>query len=47
VPHSAVLLANSTTPRFFMQSLGQIAIVVREYDEAIRFYVDALGFELI
>ena len=30
-----------------MQSLGQIAIVVREYDEAIRFYVDALGFELI
>ena len=30
-----------------MQSLGQISIVVREYDEAIRFYVDALGFELI
>jgi catechol 2,3-dioxygenase-like lactoylglutathione lyase family enzyme len=30
-----------------MQSLGQIAIVVREYDEAIRFYVDTLGFELI
>jgi catechol 2,3-dioxygenase-like lactoylglutathione lyase family enzyme len=41
------LHANSTTPWFFMQSLGQIAIVVREYDEAIRFYVDALGFELI
>ena len=30
-----------------MQSLGQIAIVVREYDEAIGFYVDTLGFELI
>src|ERR1700692_727587 len=31
----------------FMQSLGQIAIVVRDYDEAIGFYVDTLGFELI
>ena len=30
-----------------MQSLGQIAIVVRDYDEAIGFYVDTLGFELI
>ena len=30
-----------------MQSLGQIAIVVRDYDEAIAFYVDTLGFELI
>jgi catechol 2,3-dioxygenase-like lactoylglutathione lyase family enzyme len=29
------------------QSLGLIAIVVRDYDEAIRFYVDSLGFELI
>ena len=30
-----------------MQSLGQIAVVVRDYDEAIGFYVDTLGFELI
>jgi catechol 2,3-dioxygenase-like lactoylglutathione lyase family enzyme len=30
-----------------MQSIDQIAIVVRDYDEAIGFYVDTLGFELI
>jgi catechol 2,3-dioxygenase-like lactoylglutathione lyase family enzyme len=29
------------------QWIGQIAVVVRDYDEAIRFYVDTLGFELI
>lgn len=29
------------------QSLAQIALVVRDYDEAIRFYVDTLGFELV
>jgi catechol 2,3-dioxygenase-like lactoylglutathione lyase family enzyme len=29
------------------QWIGQIAVVVRDYDEAIRFYVDRLGFELI
>jgi catechol 2,3-dioxygenase-like lactoylglutathione lyase family enzyme len=29
------------------QWIGQIALVVRDYDEAIRFYVDTLGFELI
>jgi catechol 2,3-dioxygenase-like lactoylglutathione lyase family enzyme len=27
--------------------LGLVAIVVREYDPAIRFFVDALGFELV
>jgi catechol 2,3-dioxygenase-like lactoylglutathione lyase family enzyme len=27
--------------------LGLIAIVVSEYDPAIRFFVDALGFELV
>ena len=27
--------------------LGLIAIVVREYDPAIRFFVDGLGFELL
>jgi catechol 2,3-dioxygenase-like lactoylglutathione lyase family enzyme len=29
------------------QTIGQIALLVREYDEAIRFYVDTLGFVLI
>lgn len=29
------------------QSLVQIALVVREYDEAIQYYTDILGFELI
>jgi len=27
--------------------IGQIAIVVRDYDEAIRFYCDVLNFELL
>jgi catechol 2,3-dioxygenase-like lactoylglutathione lyase family enzyme len=29
-----------------MRSLGLVTLVVRDYDEAIAFYVDALGFEL-
>lgn len=29
------------------QSISLIAVVVRDYDEAIRFYVDTLGFELV
>jgi catechol 2,3-dioxygenase-like lactoylglutathione lyase family enzyme len=29
------------------QSLGQVAIVVRDYDEALSFYVGTLGFRLI
>jgi catechol 2,3-dioxygenase-like lactoylglutathione lyase family enzyme len=29
------------------QTIGLIALVVREYDEAIHFYVDVLGFALI
>jgi len=29
------------------QSIVHIALVVRDYDEAIRFYVDTLGFTLI
>lgn len=27
--------------------LEQVALIVRDYDEAIRFYVDVLGFELV
>ncbi|WP_370228547.1 VOC family protein [Cognatishimia sp.] len=30
-----------------MQSLAHISLVVRDYDEAIRFYVDVLGFTLV
>ena len=29
------------------QSLAHIALVVRDYDEAITFYVDSLGFTLV
>src|SRR5258708_2495140 len=29
------------------QTIGQLALVVRDYDEAIHFYVDVLGFTLI
>lgn len=29
------------------QSIGYVALVVRDYDEAINFYVDTLGFVLI
>jgi catechol 2,3-dioxygenase-like lactoylglutathione lyase family enzyme len=29
------------------QSIGQVALVVRDYDEAIAFYVGTLGFTLV
>jgi catechol 2,3-dioxygenase-like lactoylglutathione lyase family enzyme len=29
------------------QSIGYVALVVRDYDEAIAFYVDTLGFRLV
>ena len=29
------------------QSIGYVALVVRDYDEAIDFYVNTLGFELL
>ena len=29
------------------QSIGQVALVVRDYDEAIAFYVGKLGFTLV
>lgn len=34
-------------PRPMKQSLAQIALVVRDYDEAITFYVGVLGFTLV
>jgi len=30
-----------------MQSIGYVALVVREYDEAIAFFTDKLGFALV
>jgi len=33
--------------RSMNQSVGQVAIVVRDYDEALNFYVGVLGFKLI
>jgi catechol 2,3-dioxygenase-like lactoylglutathione lyase family enzyme len=30
-----------------MQKIGHIALMVREYDEAIDFYVNTLGFQLL
>jgi catechol 2,3-dioxygenase-like lactoylglutathione lyase family enzyme len=29
------------------QAIGYIALVVRDYDEAIKFYVDKLGFRVV
>ena len=29
------------------QTLAHVALVVRDYDEAIAFYVNTLGFELV
>ena len=29
------------------QSIGLVSLVVRDYDDAIRFYVETLGFELV
>ena len=29
------------------QAIGYVAVVVEDYDEAIRFYVDTLGFRLV
>jgi catechol 2,3-dioxygenase-like lactoylglutathione lyase family enzyme len=29
------------------QSIGQVALVVKDYDAALKFYVDTLGFTLI
>jgi len=40
-------MASSARGHFMNQSIGQITIVVRDYDEAIGFYVDTLGFQLL
>ena len=29
------------------QAIDEIALVVKDYDEALKFYVDTLGFELV
>ena len=33
-------------PTAARRTIGQIALVVRDYDEAIRYFVDRLGFSL-
>ena len=30
-----------------MSSLGLVTLVIRDYDEAVAFYVDTLGFDLV
>jgi catechol 2,3-dioxygenase-like lactoylglutathione lyase family enzyme len=30
-----------------MQTIGYVALVVRGYDEAVRFFTESLGFKLI
>jgi catechol 2,3-dioxygenase-like lactoylglutathione lyase family enzyme len=42
--HSVTQKRRST---HIMQSIGYVAVVVRDYDEAIKFYVDTLGFGLV
>jgi catechol 2,3-dioxygenase-like lactoylglutathione lyase family enzyme len=29
------------------QSIGLVALVVRDYDEALEFYINTLGFSLV
>jgi catechol 2,3-dioxygenase-like lactoylglutathione lyase family enzyme len=44
---SVVKLTTGENQRFMKQSIGYIALVVQDYDEAIDFYVGTLGFTLI
>ena len=43
--HNLRMHAQATSPK--KQSLALVSLVVRDYDEAIAFYVGILGFELI
>jgi catechol 2,3-dioxygenase-like lactoylglutathione lyase family enzyme len=47
--NTAPILCKSTAGgnNLVNQSVGQVAIVVRDYDEALSFYVGVLGFRLI
>ena len=38
---------NLRKERLMQQAIGQVALVVREYDEALDFYVGTLGFTLV
>jgi catechol 2,3-dioxygenase-like lactoylglutathione lyase family enzyme len=42
-----ILPKTQHTEHGMKQHLAQVAIVVNDYDEAIRFYTETLGFELI
>ncbi len=37
----------SNSPAPISRSIAHVAVVVRDYDDAIRFYVDKLGFDLV
>jgi catechol 2,3-dioxygenase-like lactoylglutathione lyase family enzyme len=39
--------SNLSKDRLMKQSIGRVALVVREYDEALDFYVSTLGFTLV
>ena len=40
-------MSSPAEPAAAERRIGLVTIVVRDYDEAIRFYVDALGFTLV
>ena len=44
---SALMYPSAAKERVLQQSLAHIALVVRDYDEAIAFYVGKLGFTLV
>ena len=48
VPHSRIAQTGSPFGwRSMIQSLAHVALVVRDYDEALAFYVGKLGFTLV
>jgi catechol 2,3-dioxygenase-like lactoylglutathione lyase family enzyme len=47
VPVLRHMSLNLRKERLMQQVIGQVALVVREYDEALAFYVGTLGFTLV
>jgi catechol 2,3-dioxygenase-like lactoylglutathione lyase family enzyme len=45
VPPSAIILTLGS--RFVSRSIAAVALVVHDYDEAVRFFTAALGFDLV
>jgi catechol 2,3-dioxygenase-like lactoylglutathione lyase family enzyme len=42
-----ILAIPTNRAKRMQQSIGYVAVVVQDYDEAIKFYVDTLGFRLV